>query len=107
MSAFHFCCIGACGYLLIDLSMLHVFFFINCQFGIFYGFLCINLLVSSALVCAEMFFCCHAYHWQGLSCYIRNKFLRIVMFPSQKNIGTIDTHVSDYQQMIDSLQVSG
>ncbi|CAB4314408.1 unnamed protein product [Prunus armeniaca] len=28
-----------------------------------------------------------------------------VMFPSQKNIGTIDTHVSDYQQMIDSLQI--
>ena len=26
-------------------------------------------------------------------------------FIFQKNIGTVDTHVSDYQRMIDSLQV--
>lgn len=30
----------------------------------------------------------------------------IIFYFFQKNIGTIDTHVSDYQRMIDSLQVN-
>lgn len=34
-------------------------------------------------------------------------YFRMLFFCWQKNIGTIDTHVSDYQKMIDSLQVCG
>lgn len=44
------------------------------------------------------------HHWVGWH-HLSQKFAISLFFP-QKNIGTIDTHVSDYQRMIDGLQVS-
>lgn len=41
-----------------------------------------------------------------LSCLFIVPFSNSISYYLQKNIGTIDTHVSDYQRMIDSLQVN-